>query len=119
MGLFDGLFRGGKKAAGESKPTKAFFLDPDEAKTYGNIEYMRTPKSIKKTFPATGGSTEEVEVIELVSALEKVDLATQNKGKPEPSVADVAAPAAQEQERRRSDRSLDPFRSMAKDLRRG
>ncbi|WP_448534178.1 hypothetical protein [Parathermosynechococcus lividus] len=119
MGLFDGLFRGGKKAPADPKPTKEFFLDPDEAKTYGNIEYMRTAKPVKKTFPATGGSTEEVEVVELVSSLEKVDVAAQNKGTPEPSVTDVSAPAAEEQERRRTDTSLDLFRSMAKDLRRG
>jgi len=119
MGLFDGLFRGGKKAAAEPKPTKEFFLDPDEAKTYGNIEYMRTVKSVKKTFPATGGSKETVEVVERVSSLEKVDVEAQNKGQPEPSVTEISSAAAAEQDRRRSDPNLDLFRSMAKDLRRG
>ncbi|BAY51381.1 hypothetical protein NIES2134_110310 [Thermostichus vulcanus NIES-2134] len=117
MGLFDGLFRRGKQA--DARPSKDFFLDPDEAKTYGNIEYMRTAKVVKKTFPATGGAKEEVEVVELVSSLEKVNPEAENKGKPEPSVSDVIPPAVEEEERRRRDPSLDLFRAMAKDLRRG
>ncbi|BCX12904.1 MAG: hypothetical protein KatS3mg067_1842 [Thermosynechococcus sp.] len=117
MGLFDGLFRRRKQA--EPRPSKDFFLDPDEAKTYGNIEYMRTPRVVKKTFPATGGAKEEVEVVELVSSIEKVNPEAENKGKPEPSVSDIRTPPAEEQERRRSDPNLDFFRSMAKDLRRG
>ncbi|WNC87036.1 hypothetical protein RHP47_01595 [Thermosynechococcus sp. QKsg1] len=117
MGLFDGLFRRGKQA--DAQPSKDFFLDPDAAKTYGNIEYMRTAKVVKKTFPATGGAKEEVEVVELVSAIEKVNPEAENKGKPEPSVSDVVTPPVKEQERRRRDPSLDRFRSMAKDLRRG
>ncbi len=119
MGLFDGLFRRGKKAAAEPKPTKEFFLDPDEAKTYGNIDYMRTPKAVKKTFPASPDKKKVVEVVELVSSVEKVDPEAQNKGQPEPSVSEVVPPAQEEQERRRRDPNLDLFRSMAKDLRRG
>ncbi|HIK22461.1 MAG TPA: hypothetical protein IGQ16_02160 [Thermosynechococcus sp. M3746_W2019_013] len=117
MGLFDGLFRRGKQA--DAPPSKDFFLDPDEAKTYSNIEYMRTPRVVKKTFPATGGAKEEVEVVELVSSIERVNPEAENKGKLEPSVNDIMTPPAEEQERRRSDPSLDFFRSMAKDLGRG
>lgn len=58
-------------------------------------------------------------MVELVSAIEKVNPEAENKGKPEPSVSDVVTPPVKEQERRRRDPSLDRFRSMAKDLRRG
>lgn len=117
MGLFDGLFRRRKQA--DAQRSKDFFLDPDEAKTYGNIEYMRTPKVVKKTFPATGGAKGEVEVVELVSSIEKINPEEENKGKAEPSVSEVVTPPVEEEERRRKDPSLDLFRSMAKDLRRG
>ncbi|WP_298611544.1 hypothetical protein [uncultured Thermosynechococcus sp.] len=117
MGFLDRLFRRGKQA--DAQPSKDFFLDPDEAKTYGNIEYMRTPKVVKKTFPATSGTEEKVEVVELVSSIEKVNPEEQNKSQPEPSVSDVVTPPVEEQERRRNDPNLDLFRAMAKDLRRG
>ena len=42
----------------ESK--EAFYLEPDEAKSLGDVEYMRKPITLKRTFPKTlngeGGS---------------------------------------------------------------
>ena len=32
---------------------KDFFLSPDDAQTLGDIEYMRTPKRVRRTFPKT------------------------------------------------------------------
>jgi len=103
-----------------SKPG-AFFLDADSAKTFGDIEYMRTAKVVKRTFPKTVSSPEEFARIESVSAMDKMAV---NGNKP---VADQ--PAAQNgtasngtadgevSERRRSDTSMDMFRSMARDMR--
>jgi hypothetical protein len=117
MGLLERLF-GGKKnqQSTPSKPetngSKEFFLDADDAKTLGNIEYMRTPKAIKKTFPATGGSKEIVEVVEVMSSIEKIT------DQP-PSSPTASSPASQNSasgDRRRSDASLEMFRNMAKDL---
>ena len=34
---------------------ESFFLDADDAKTMGDIEYMRTPKKVKRTFAKTKG----------------------------------------------------------------
>ncbi|MDG2990529.1 hypothetical protein L3556_06215 [Candidatus Synechococcus calcipolaris G9] len=117
MGLFDGL-RGKKaKQPQETKSSDAFFLTSDEAKTFGNIDYMRTAKSVRKTFPATGGSKEGAEVIETVSSMEKIDAAAQNKAIPEPSLGDVNPIDGTKETRRRADANLNPFRSMAKDIR--
>ncbi|AFY59980.1 hypothetical protein [Synechococcus sp. PCC 6312] len=121
MGLFDGLL-GGKKAAKAAapkpeKPNQEFFLDPDEAKTFGNIDYMRTAKAVRKTFPATGGAKEGAEVIEVVSSLEKVDIEAKNRAAIEPTLEDVNQPAPEVSERRQRDNNLDIFRNMAKDLR--
>lgn len=117
MGLFDGL-RGKKaKQPQETKSDDAFFLDADEAKTFGNIDYMRTAKAVRKTFPATGGSKEGAEVIEAVSSLEKIDGMAQKRATAEPSLDEVSKIDGTKETRRRSDANLDMFRSMAKDIR--
>lgn len=45
---------------------KDFFLSPDDAMTMGDIEYMRKPKRVRRTFPKTasnkGGFAVETEV---------------------------------------------------------
>ncbi len=46
-GLF-GIF--GNKDQGED-----FYLDEDQAKTWGDIDYMRRPQEVKKTFPKIAG----------------------------------------------------------------
>ncbi|MGK7891113.1 MAG: hypothetical protein AB4042_17425 [Leptolyngbyaceae cyanobacterium] len=52
-GFIKGLF-GGKKEqpqASAPRPKEAFFLEPDDAKTFGDIDYMRQSKTIERTFP--------------------------------------------------------------------
>jgi hypothetical protein len=39
--------------AKESK--EAYFLDADSAKTFGDINYMRQPKAVERTFPKVDG----------------------------------------------------------------
>lgn len=39
--------------AKESK--EAYFLDADSAKTFGDIDYMRQPKAVERTFPKVEG----------------------------------------------------------------
>ena len=34
-------------------PSNDFFLDPDEAQTFGDINYMRKSKKVRRTFPKT------------------------------------------------------------------
>lgn len=35
--------------------SESYFLEPDDAKTMGDIDYMRTPKKVKRTFAKTKG----------------------------------------------------------------
>jgi hypothetical protein len=108
---------------------KAFFLDPDEAKTYGDIDYMRQPNTSKKSFPKTLSNPEGQERVEEVSALEKKSLSKKNgnqttnnqqsQSSPEPTPANPTASANNDpaiEQRRKSDSSLDMFRNMARDM---
>jgi hypothetical protein len=52
-GFIRGLF-GGKKdkpAQPSASAGSSFFLEADEAKSLGDLDYMRTPKAIRRTFP--------------------------------------------------------------------
>lgn len=123
-GFINRLFRRGSQPAPSptqaAQPQKggAFFLDPDDAKTYGDIEYMRTARKVRKTF--MGG---KMEVIEEISATEKRILDQQGGERQSQSTVETssasasAAPRATPQvERRRASSDLDMFRNMAKDL---
>ena len=108
----------------------AYFLDADQAKTYGDIDYMRTAKAVRRTFPKTASQPEEKEFVQTVSAM---SAATQ--GKPgefvspltqaalekitdqpstEASFASAPQPVTQ---RRKADSSMNMFRNMAKEIR--
>lgn len=115
---------------------KAYFLSPDDAKTFGNIDYMRTAKTIKRTFPKTAGGQSSAR-IEQVSALESVRMQSngtgstpdymqktpsQNGAQPDyMSTVQSAEPTfdrSATEERRRTDTNMDMFRNMARDLKR-
>lgn len=132
-GLF-GWFNGNKSQdagaqANGSKPA-AYFLDADDAKTFGDIEYMRTAKVVKRTFPKTLSSPEEFEKVESVSAMGKMVVngkvvdasaammngASSNGASSNGSATNGASDPAIT-ERRRSDTSMDMFRNMARDMR--
>jgi hypothetical protein len=119
-GLF-GLF--GKKNNAEAQPSAsngakqgAYFLDADEAKTMGNIEYMRSKKVIKHKFPKTAGNDGEFEVEYEVSSSDMKSgngLSASTKSTAAPS----ATPSKKTTERRTTDSSMDMFRNMARDIR--
>ncbi|CAN1212701.1 hypothetical protein TUMEXPCC7403_21020 [Tumidithrix helvetica PCC 7403] len=99
----------------ESQDSNAFFLDADSAKTYGDIDYMRTAKSVKKSFPKMGNSTEGAEMIEAVSSMEKSEL-TGGESVTYSSKKEAEAPTASDRRTISSDTSMDMFRNMAKDI---
>ncbi len=77
MAGFLGLF-GGKK---EDK--EAFFLDNDESKSLGDIEYMRTPNTVRRTFAKKAGEAEHKEFIQNVTAMgREVDEVSADEFKP-------------------------------------
>lgn len=135
-GFIRGIFGSKKKQQDDSSSTQAdknapkestaYFLDPDEAKTYGNIDYMRTAKSVKKTFPkgkVVGDYTKAV------SAMETMDFTKSTT--PQPVQRDSTVSGSSQStsstppsfntneatgQRRTSDSSMDMFRNMAKDI---
>jgi hypothetical protein len=148
IGFIKGLFRSKPKAeAAELPATDApqpqnkagvYYLSPDDARTYGNVEYMRSVKSIRRTFSKKKVG-EDNEMIRTISALE-MQKAMQNgqavplqpmskpmsngtaNGATNGSANNGSAPAPKaaetptNTERRRADDSMDMFRNMARDL---
>lgn len=143
IGFIKGLFRSKSetevednasngKAAPAPTASNYYFLDADDAKTFGDIEYMRSVKSTRRTFPKVKVG-EDNELIQNVSALSAEQI---KNGKPATAssisiasastasingAANGAQPAdpagVDNGDRRRTDTSLDAFRSMARDLR--
>ncbi len=122
-GFWQGLF--GKKED-SNQPKDAFFLESDTAKSMGNLDYMRTPNRVRRTFPKTAANPEHRELVREVTATKKVtvvaigDLPKETVGKTAP-VASFNTPAgAAEVSARRSQTGsgMDMFRNMAKDLKR-
>ena len=143
-GFIKGLFRSKPKAeVVEMQETEiaelpqkrgAYYLAPDDAKTFGNLEYMRSEKVIRRSFPKAklGKDNEVIRRISATGMIKELENALENalpslngvasngavtnqaNGKAEPT-----APSRSETEdRRRLDSSMDIFRNMAKDMKR-
>ncbi|NEO99873.1 MAG: hypothetical protein F6K58_14570 [Symploca sp. SIO2E9] len=99
---------------------KAFFLEPDQAKTLGDIEYMRTPTTVKKSFPKTKSNPKGTEVIGKASATEKVIFSNNQQVAPSSNPETKPVVEANQQEPKRpsasNDSSMDMFRKMARDI---
>ncbi|TVQ42641.1 MAG: hypothetical protein EA365_14715 [Gloeocapsa sp. DLM2.Bin57] len=119
-GLF-GLFGGKNKDNANGKNnTGSFFLEPDEAKTLGNLEYMRSSDKIRRTFPKTR-TNQVTEIVKEVSSLEVSAPSNQSNRVNTPSTPVQSQSETQSQPeskpaRRGNDSSLDLFRQMAKDI---
>lgn len=96
---------------------EAYYLSADDAKTFGDIEFMRSAKSVRRTFPKSkDGSTPEV--VQKISSLEKAAdqgliPSALNTTTSQSSIEDTLKVA----ERRKADTSMDPFRNMAREIR--
>jgi len=115
MALF-GLFGKKDKPDNGEKKEAEYFLDQDSAKTFGDIDYMRTPKAVKKTF-ATVNGVKLPEMMVAVTATEKMAdgeiKATKNQeteSAPEPKTFEPS------KSNTRVDSSMDIFLNMAKDI---
>lgn len=74
-GFLGGLFGG--KDKGPEQPKEAFFLDDDSAKSLGDIEYMRKPSTVRRTFPKSVSSPEKKEYVQETSAMDKAYVQSQ------------------------------------------
>jgi len=129
MGFLQRLF--GKKEEGNTvknkQPSEAYFLDSDSAKTFGNIDYMRKPKAVERTFPKVNGmnvggrrkiaqfsSMDEQVVYDGDGKPSNVSSASSESSAPAASSTSTPAP-----KRTASSSSGDlDFRSMARDIKR-
>lgn len=98
----------------------AYFLDNDSAKTFGNLEYMRSSKSVRRTF-SKKKIGEDNASIRTISAMEasKGAIAPANLGNTTISQTNSAAGTEKVTERRKADSSMDMFRNMAREIKKG
>lgn len=109
--------------AKESK--EAYFLDADSAKTFGNIDYMRQPKAVERTFPKVEGMNYGGRRKIAQFSSEGASVVYDGDGKPtntssSSSSSTESAPAPAPAPTRSSsaaDKSID-FRSMARNIKR-
>lgn len=122
FGLFGGKTKyvdgnGNDSQADNGKSQEAFFLNPDDAKTLGNIDYMRKSYKIRRTFPKTK-SNQVTEFIQEISSIDKIS------GQPvQPTSSQVSEPKSETPSqsqstpvRRGADSSMDMFRNMAREI---
>lgn len=127
-GFIRGLFGSKSKKVEEEiveSETKVgeYFLDADTAKSFGDIDYMRTAKAVRKSFPKTLDSKgDDLEIVEVVSSMQKDTFSgSQALGKsaaksettteqPKPIKPEIKASKAS------NDTNLDMFRKMARDI---
>ncbi|MEL6815466.1 MAG: hypothetical protein AAFP03_11715 [Cyanobacteria bacterium J06598_3] len=126
MGLFEFVF--GKGAPKDDTQGKgAYYLSDDDAKSFGDIEYMRSVKTVKRTFAKRKGETEHMESVRQISAtkMSSVD-GNSNFAAPQASVpaasttesTSAPAPSVPTTPRRTaaSSNDMDLFRNMAKKI---
>jgi hypothetical protein len=135
-GFIRGLF--GSKSKGNAEevalPKEAFYLPADDAKTFGDIDYMRSSKRTRRTFPKQVVG-EDHEHINEVSSLKKAtpseklpfqdspfntapvrESAQSSEPSPFASPSTPSSASSGSTDRRRTDTSMDMFRNMARDI---
>ncbi|BAW95240.1 hypothetical protein NIES970_01420 [[Synechococcus] sp. NIES-970] len=120
MALF-GLF-GGKKKNNDT-PKGDFFLDFEEAQTFGNTEYMKKPVTIKRTFPTVRGEKGATLVTQVSSEnMRKVDpnqAASRNTESNSSESFSAPQPTlSSSKPNLKVDSNMDMFRNMAKKINR-
>ncbi|MGL5082705.1 MAG: hypothetical protein ACRC8A_14560 [Microcoleaceae cyanobacterium] len=135
-GFIRGLFK-----RNNDRPEQSFYLDSDNAKSYGDIDYMRRASTVKKTFPKAAG--EDMPKPAPISSMEKMknfsSPLTNSAANSSSSTNSSAAPVASfsgfqaqmpsrsfgnpqrslyslESERRRPDSKMNEFRKMAREM---
>jgi hypothetical protein len=116
MAGFFGLF-----AKKNNKVEDAYFLDSDDAKTFGDIDYMRKSKIVRRTFPKTLNNAKGGELIKEVSS-EKMAKKNPNEIAGFKSSSSLLNNSGESnssftpQQNRKTDTNMDIFRNMAKQI---
>ena len=108
--------------------SKDFFLDPDDAQTLGDINYMKKSVVVKHTFPRNLKNPDGFAVVKEVSSSEERKVSDRNQNKSASNIAPVQSkPQVTKQwqpkpqpsvEAATPDTSMNMFRNMAKNIRR-
>ena len=129
MGIFEFVF--GKGAPkDDSKGKQAYYLNDDDSKSFGDIDYMRSSKTVKRTFAKKKGQTEHLESVRQISAL-KSGVADPNAGLFSPLTQEAVSsndngsstgfnssvPKSARPRRTAKSGDMDMFRNMAKEIR--
>ncbi|BAU66032.1 hypothetical protein STA3757_34330 [Stanieria sp. NIES-3757] len=112
-----------------------FFLEPDDAQTFGNIEFMRKKIKVKRSFPKTVKNLNGFKLEKEISSLDDRTPASNNYQsipdylKPESNSNNGINPAQSQKnannngngfqtpdERRQTDTNMDMFRNMARSI---
>lgn len=95
MGIFEFVF-GKSVPKDDTQGKQAYYLSDDDAKTFGNIDYMRSTKVVRRTFAKKKGETEHMESVRQISAMDAKSIDGVNTGysAPTPTFGSYAAPAA-------------------------
>lgn len=132
-GFIRGLFGGKAKNPGEAdRPVRqqpsierakgAYYLEPDDAKSYGDIDYMRTVKTVRRTFAKKRGEAERNERVRQISSTEAIKLSENGLPQQKPAQAESSFQPTVSKDssfsRSKVDTNLDMFRQMAKDIKR-
>lgn len=72
MGIFEAIF-GKNTPKDDTAQKQAFYLSDDDAQSFGNIDYMRSNKTVRRTFAKKKGQ-EHMESVRQISAMKKVNL---------------------------------------------
>ncbi len=120
MGLLEFIF-GKSTPKDDSQSKQAYYLNDDDAKSFGNIDYMRSVRTVRRTFAKKKGQ-DHLESIRQISAMQRADDASNSSfGASTPASSNNAmgnssVPSAQ-RPRRKASSDMDMFRNMAKDIR--
>ena len=111
-----------KRVKTPATDTQAYFLESDDAMTFGDLAYMRSVKSIRRTFAKQKVGKDNASVRSLSSmAMEKLKaegkLAIGQSTFTSSTAAAQSESAAPVSDRRRADSSMDAFRNMAREIR--
>ena len=133
MGILEFVFGKGTPKD-DTAPKQAFYLNDDDAKTFGNINYMRSAKTVRRTFAKKKGQ-EHLERVRQISSTAAKNFGENSNSLgssqtaatfgdyntstsvPQKESASSNAGAYQPARRKPASGDMDMFRNMAKDIR--
>ncbi len=133
-GFIRGLFGGNKnndaKEAAPKQPKRqaqAYFLDPDDAQSLGDVEFMRKSFEIKRTFPKVRNNPSFSVTKQVTATSETIGddsnssngaSASSNASNGSTPSSPTPQPTSQPRRPSSTDSNMDMFRKMAKDMKR-